>query len=120
MPTASLLACAVDTVLGFDHLDGYASRSPFFGCIVGRHSGRLEPSFTLDGVTYALAGSDGGGGGIDPATNLHGGKIGWNKRVWRVSNVVAAPDGSSASVTFGYGQPILNHFACAHADLATR
>jgi aldose 1-epimerase len=96
---------AVDVVLGFDDLDSYASQSPFFGCVVGRHAGRLEPQFTIDGEAYKVAGSDGGGGGIDVRTNLHGGTVGWDKRVWKVIAQGTAAD--SASVTFAYTSPHL-------------
>ena len=79
-----------DVVLGFDSCEEYCSTSnPFFGCTVGRTAGRINPpSFTANGGTaYNLQGNDGGGGGIDAATNLHGGKNGFNKFVWYSSRV---------------------------------
>ena len=39
-----------DVVLGFDTLDGYLDKSPYFGAIVGRYGNRIaNGKFTLDG-----------------------------------------------------------------------
>jgi aldose 1-epimerase len=75
-----------DVVLGFDSCDEYAGPSnPFFGCTVGRTAGRMNPpSFVLDGREHTLHGNDGGGGGIDPRTHVHGGKWGFSKHIWEV------------------------------------
>ena len=40
-----------DVVLGFDDLDGYLSRRPYFGAVVGRYANRIAGGrFTLDGA----------------------------------------------------------------------
>lgn len=65
-----------DVVLGFDDFDSYYKKSPFFGALVGRYGNRIAGAkFTLDGTTYNLPANDG------PNT-LHGGKRGFDKRVW--------------------------------------
>lgn len=65
-----------DVVLGFDALDEYVGHNPFFGCIVGRYGNRIaQGRFTLDGVEYELAQNDG-------RNHLHGGRVGFDKRVW--------------------------------------
>ena len=65
-----------DVVLGFDDFDSYYKKSPFFGALVGRYGNRIAGAkFTLDGTTYNLPVNDG------PNT-LHGGKRGFDKRVW--------------------------------------
>ncbi|MGC9348917.1 MAG: aldose epimerase family protein [Anaerolineae bacterium] len=65
-----------DVVLGFDSLEDYVERSPFFGCLVGRYANRIaHGTFTLEGVTYELATNDG-------QNHLHGGLRGFDKQVW--------------------------------------
>ena len=46
---------------------------PSMNCCVGRTAGRNDPKLTVNGQDWTLTGCDGGGGGIDPSTNLHGG-----------------------------------------------
>lgn len=65
-----------DVVLGFDNLEGYLGNNPFFGAIVGRYGNRIaHGQFKLDGKTYKLALNDG-------PNSLHGGLVGFDKRVW--------------------------------------
>jgi aldose 1-epimerase len=65
-----------DIVLGFDRLDDYVSRSPYFGAIIGRYGNRIARGrFTLDGHEYTLATNDG-------PNHLHGGLKGFDKVVW--------------------------------------
>lgn len=65
-----------NVALGFDQLQDYQARSPYFGCITGRFANRIaNGKFTLDGVTYTLATNNGG-------NHLHGGTEGFDKRVW--------------------------------------
>jgi aldose 1-epimerase len=65
-----------DIALGFDTLDEYLARSPFFGCITGRFANRIaEGRFTLYGETYQLATNNG-------PNHLHGGRVGFDKVVW--------------------------------------
>jgi aldose 1-epimerase len=45
-----------DIVNGHDSLDGYLTRSRFFGAVVGRYGNRIaKGKFTIDGVEYTLA-----------------------------------------------------------------
>ncbi|MDQ3248742.1 MAG: galactose-1-epimerase, partial [Chloroflexota bacterium] len=49
-----------DIVLGFDTLDEYVEKNPFFGCLAGRYANRIaQGRFTLDGVAYQLAQNNG-------------------------------------------------------------
>ncbi|MFZ4768359.1 MAG: aldose epimerase family protein [Roseimicrobium sp.] len=70
-----------DVVLGFDKLADYEERNPFFGCITGRYANRIaKGKFTLDGKAYTLATNNG-------PNHLHGGKEGFDKKVWRASTL---------------------------------
>jgi aldose 1-epimerase len=66
-----------DVVLGYDRLDGYTTKSPYFGAVVGRYGNRIAHGrFALDGTAYELATNDG-------VNHLHGGVKGFDKVVWR-------------------------------------
>jgi aldose 1-epimerase len=66
----------VNIVLGFPTLAGYLERHPYFGCITGRYANRIANGrFALDGKTYALATNNG-------KNALHGGIVGFDRRVW--------------------------------------
>ncbi|NLS97353.1 MAG: galactose mutarotase [Planctomycetaceae bacterium] len=66
-----------DVVLGFDKLEGYLAGHPYFGAIVGRYGNRIaKGKFTLDGKQYTLATNNG-------ENALHGGLVGFDKKVWR-------------------------------------
>jgi aldose 1-epimerase len=70
-----------DVVLGFDTFEGYLNNTPFFGALVGRYGNRIAKArFTLDGHEYRLAPNDNG-------NTLHGGLKGFDKRVWKASDV---------------------------------
>jgi aldose 1-epimerase len=87
-----------DIVRGFDSLDGYtapANDAYYYGAIIGRFANVIKNAqFALEGKTYRLRANSG-------ANNLHGGPIGFNKRVW-----TAAPhDGASPSLSLHYVSP---------------
>jgi aldose 1-epimerase len=66
-----------DIVTGFDTLDGYLTRSRFFGAIAGRYANRIANArFTLNSRTYELAANNG-------RNHLHGGRRGFDKVVWK-------------------------------------
>jgi hypothetical protein len=72
-----------DVVHGFDTLDGYLGKHPFFGAIVGRYGNRIGGAqFVIDGKTYTLAKNDG-------ANTLHGGAKGFDKYVWMAKPTAA-------------------------------
>ena len=82
-----------DVVLGFSDLQGYLGDEPFFGATVGRYANRIAKGhFTLDGKEYNLALNNG------PNT-LHGGKIGFNRKVWKAEIL---PGMTAAAVRFTY------------------
>lgn len=67
-----------NVALGFDRLAHYEAEHPYFGAITGRYANRIGGCrFSLDGVDYQLFKNDGG-------NSLHGGQVGFDKRVWTV------------------------------------
>jgi len=66
-----------DVALGFDDLAGYQSKdNPYFGCTVGRFANRIaKGSYTVDGTVYHCAINNG-------VNSLHGGLVGYDKRIW--------------------------------------
>ncbi len=82
-----------DIVLGFSNLDGYLSNHPYFGATVGRYGNRIAKGhFTLDGKEYSLFLNNG-------PNSLHGGKVGFNRRVWKAEIL---PGLTAAAVRFTY------------------
>ncbi|MBV8129990.1 MAG: galactose mutarotase [Planctomycetaceae bacterium] len=81
-----------DVVLGFDSLEGYLGKHPYFGATVGRVANRIaKGKFTLNGQEYTLAVNDG------PNT-LHGGLKGFDKVIWK-AEPIDHPDGPSIKLT---------------------
>jgi aldose 1-epimerase len=84
---------AADVVLGYDTLEGYENGKNYFGATVGRYANRIAGGkFSLDGKTYTLPKNDG------PNT-LHGGILGFNKKVWKVREI---PSSDSAGLEMRY------------------
>jgi aldose 1-epimerase len=82
-----------DVVLGFNNLNDYLTRNPFFGAIAGRYANRIaKGQFTLDGKTYQLPINNG-------PNSLHGGNKGFDKRVWK-AEPRQTPDGQSVTFTY--------------------
>lgn len=67
--------------LGFDDLESYLERHPYFGSTVGRFCNRIAGGkFTLDGKTYSLVINNG-------PNHLHGGTVGFDKLVWQAEEL---------------------------------
>jgi aldose 1-epimerase len=80
-------------VLGFDTLDPYLAGVPYFGATVGRYANRIAGGkFTLDGKTYQLPQNDG-------QNSLHGGRKGFDKRVW-TAEPAETPEGPALRLTY--------------------
>ena len=83
---------AGDVVLGFDNFDRYLKGHPFFGAIAGRYANRIaNAKFSLDGKEYTLAANNG-------KNHLHGGKVGFDKKLWAAKVL----DGGENAVEFTY------------------
>lgn len=69
---------SVDVALGFDSLEDYMEQTGYLGALIGRFGNRIGgASFELDGRRYELYKNDGG-------NHLHGGRRGFDKRIWKI------------------------------------
>ena len=88
----------VDVVLGFDTLEDYINSyylpsPPYFGTTVGRFAGRINNAeFLLNGERNFLNKNHG-------EHNLHGGILGFGRKLW---TVIATPSEENASITLEY------------------
>ncbi|KAM5165456.1 galactose mutarotase [Mantella aurantiaca] len=84
-----------DIVLGFDDLEGYVDRHPYFGAVVGRVANRIAKGrFTVDGKDYVLPINNG-------PNSIHGGLKGFDKVLWTPEIV---ENGVQFSYTSGDGE----------------
>ncbi|WP_157208949.1 aldose epimerase family protein [Mariniflexile maritimum] len=74
------IACGFDSFESY-FSEAYKNNSPYFGCIVGRYSSQIKDAkFTLNGKEFLLAANCGN-------NNLHGGKEGFDKKMWKAELV---------------------------------
>ncbi|MBL9179243.1 MAG: galactose mutarotase [Verrucomicrobiaceae bacterium] len=84
-----------DVVLGFDSLDGYLAKNPFFGCITGRYANRIGGAkFKIDGQEFKVTPNSG-------KNHIHGGKVGFDKKLWTAKEIT---DGVELSHTSADGE----------------
>lgn len=82
-----------DIVLGYDKLEEYVARNPFFGCLVGRFGNRIGGGkFTLKGKSYTLAQNNG-------QNHLHGGRVGFDKVLW-AAEPFTTPTSAGVKLTY--------------------
>lgn len=88
-----------DITLGYDNVDGFIKGNSSHGAVVGRFANRIGGGkFTLNGVEYKLFQNDHG-------NTLHGGGIGYNKRVWEPVTTDFDEESGENHVVFGYASP---------------
>ncbi|NMH86198.1 aldose epimerase family protein [Flavivirga algicola] len=74
------IACGFDTLDGYFAKD-YVENAPYFGGTVGRYCSQIKDAkFTLNGKEYQLAGNCG-------PNNLHGGAVGFDKKIWSAETI---------------------------------
>jgi aldose 1-epimerase len=84
-----------NVVLGFDSLSRYLAGHPTFGSVVGRYANRISGAkFILNGSTYNLFANSGG------IHTLHGGKVGFDKKVFNIEKLYAAGDSSVLALSY--------------------
>jgi aldose 1-epimerase len=83
-----------DVVLGYDTLEGYLKDRSYFGALIGRYGNRIaHGKFSLNGTAYTLAANNG-------PNSLHGGKVGFDKVVWKVATAQVTAQGPSLTLTY--------------------
>ena len=77
LPDGASVACGFDTLDAYLS-DEYKANAPYFGCTVGRYCSQIKDAkFSLNGKVFALNKNCG-------ENNLHGGTIGFDKKMWRI------------------------------------
>ena len=83
------IACGFDTLEGY-FSDVYKANAPYFGGTIGRYCSQIKDAkFVLNGKEYQLAANCG-------KNNLHGGTVGFDKRIW---NTEIINEGSALKMT---------------------
>ena len=83
-----------DVVLGYDKLADYEKGSSYFGALIGRYGNRIAKGrFMLNGVSYKLATNNG-------PNSLHGGVVGFDRVVWRVTDASVKEKGAQLALTY--------------------
>src|SRR5665213_521345 len=81
-------------VAGYADLNDYYQNPHYFGCLLGRYANRISNAkFKLDHHSIQLSANDG-------VNHLHGGKNGFNKKIWNVVEFIQNP--LEAGVEFSY------------------
>lgn len=84
----------IDVCLGYDTIEAYETNDGYLGAMIGRYAGRIpDAALVLDAHRYLLCRNDG-------VNHLHGGRIGFDRHVFRAST-------SENSVEFSYTSPNL-------------
>jgi aldose 1-epimerase len=81
-----------DVTLGYDDARSYVEHPNYWGQTIGRYANRIAGGrFTLDGKIYQLTQND-------KANSLHGGTVGFDKRLWQIVGVSDAGDIAKVSL----------------------
>ncbi len=85
-----------NVTLSLDGLDNYVKGHPFFGSTPGRYANRIaNGTFTLEDKEYQLTRNEG-------VNHLHGGKVGFDKRLWTAQVLL---DSNDSGVEMRYVSP---------------
>lgn len=83
-----------DVALGFSDMEGYLKGHPYFGSNAGRCANRIaKGKFKLDGKEYTLATNN------EP-NHLHGGKEGFDKKMWKAEKPTTGTTGPSITLAY--------------------
>ncbi len=84
-----------DVVAGYDSVADLEASEGYLGALIGRFGNRIaKGEFILDSKSYSLYRNDGN-------NHLHGGKVGYDSRIWSVS----CEDGDEPALVLSYLSP---------------
>ncbi|KJZ77606.1 hypothetical protein HIM_02783 [Hirsutella minnesotensis 3608] len=107
----SIKVNGVNIVLGFPQQDQYVEHNtPYFGETIGRVANRIKDARidTLDGKPHLLAANNG-------PNCLHGGVVGWGKRIWQGPTPVASSQIPGVEGLVG-GESVVYSLTSQHGD----
>ena len=83
-----------DVTTGFDYPQPYLDGAGYMGAIVGRYANRISGgTFSIDGIDYSLAKNNGNNA-------IHGGLVGFDKKIWDAEYAVGLFDSKLELSTF--------------------
>ena len=83
-----------DVLLGYGNIEGILESDGYFNSIIGRVANRIgNAKFSIKNNNYQLYPNI-------PPHHLHGGKIGFNKKIWKIDNI--KEEDSSIKCTLSY------------------
>ena len=93
LPNGKEIACGFDTFENY-FSEAYKGNAPYFGSTVGRYCSQIKDAkFSIDGQMYNISKNAG-------ENNLHGGVVGFDKKVWKAEQLenalkfsLLSPDG---------------------------
>ena len=84
-----------DVVCGYDSVEAQEASAGYIGALIGRWGNRIaKATFDLDGKTYNLFVNN-------HSNHLHGGKVGFDRRIWDVTPV----DGDEPALVLSLTSP---------------
>ena len=83
-----------DVTTGFDYPQPYLDGAGYMGAIVGRYANRISGgTFSIDGIDYSLAKNNGNNA-------IHGGLVGFDKKIWDTEYSVGLHDSKLKLTTY--------------------
>lgn len=78
------VVCGIDIMLGWSKTEDYFQDGSHQGALIGRYANRIKGGrFSLNGKEYILAKNNGN-------NHLHGGTVGFDRKIWRVESATDA------------------------------
>ena len=94
IPISSNVSETEDVLLGYGNLDDCLEAHGYFNSIIGRVCNRIGQSkFTLNGKEYNLYSN------TEP-DHLHGGEVGFNKKIWKIADIKKTSQSIKVELTY--------------------
>lgn len=97
-----------DIAMGFETAQEYIDKHMYYGTVVGRVANRIaDGKFSLNGTSYQLEKNNNG------KAALHGGKIGWGRKIWETAGLA---DGSQDSDSHAHAHSLEFKYVSADGE----